>query len=76
MRLLGVGLERVPWLVILELMQYGDLKKVLQTCKQRGVVVSKDEMLNYAQQVCAGLRFVAEKVSRRVRGGLMDVCCP
>ena len=35
-------------------MQYGDLKKVLQTCKQRGVVVSKDEMLNYAQHVAGG----------------------
>jgi hypothetical protein len=33
-KLLGVAVQQRPWLCVIEFMKYGDLRDVLQTCKE------------------------------------------
>jgi hypothetical protein len=40
-----------PWLVVLEMMQYGDLKKVLQTADTKDIKVTFIEFLLMGEQV-------------------------
>jgi uncharacterized membrane protein YgcG len=40
---------------------YGDLKKVLNTCSDKGVTLSCAEQLHFCQQMASGLAFIATK---------------
>jgi len=60
-KLLGVAVQQRPWLCVIEFMKYGDLRDVLQTCKERNFTLSKWEQLRIVQQICDGLRFMASK---------------
>ena len=58
-KLIGVSMQQKPWLCVIEYMQYGDLRAVMQTCRDRGVTVTKLEMLNFASQLAGGLEYLA-----------------
>lgn len=60
-QLLGVAVQQRPWLCVIEFMKYGDLKDVLQTCKERNFEVSLWEQLKILIQVCKGLAFMAQR---------------
>lgn len=60
-RLLGVAVQQRPWLCVLEYMQYGDLRNVLQTCQEKSIVLTLLEQLTVAIQIAAGMQFMASK---------------
>jgi hypothetical protein len=61
-RLVGVCMERTPWLVLLEVMQYGDLKAMLVACTQRNIFVKPGELWFYGRQLSEGMAFMISKV--------------
>ena len=69
-QIVGTCMVYRPWLVVLEMMQYGDLKKVLLACQHKEMEVSFIELLVMAEQVAAALEYVAGKGFVH-----MDVCC-
>ena len=60
-QIVGTCMVYRPWLVVLEMMQYGDLKKVLLACQHKEMEVSFIELLVMAEQVAAALEYVAGK---------------
>lgn len=56
-QLLGVAVQQKPWLCVIEFMKYGDLKDVLQTCKERNFQVSLWEQVKILTQLADGLRY-------------------
>ena len=48
-----------PWLVVIEMMQYGDLRKVVQACYTKKKMLTYYEMLNLGQQIAKGLDYIA-----------------
>ena len=60
-QIVGTAMVYRPWLVVLEMMQYGDLKKVLLACQHKEMEVSFVELLLMAEQVAAALEYVAGK---------------
>eukprot|EP00038_Savillea_parva_P019809 m.28978 g.28978 ORF g.28978 m.28978 type:complete len:741 (-) comp4563_c1_seq1:31-2253(-) len=60
-KLLGVAVQQRPWLCVIEFMKYGDLRDVLQTCKERNFTISFWEQLKIVMQICGGLQFMASK---------------
>ena len=61
MQIVGVAMALRPWLVVLELMQYGDVKKVLLACQDKRVTVTYLEQLIIVEQVAAALEYVSSK---------------
>jgi hypothetical protein len=45
--LVGVAIKQRPWLVVLELCQYGDLSDVLHACDQKKVALTLHELLRF-----------------------------
>lgn len=60
-QLAGVALQQKPWLCVIEYMEYGDLKNVLQTCKEKNFEVTYREQLHISIQISSGLAFMASK---------------
>jgi hypothetical protein len=60
-QIVGTSMAYRPWLVVLEMMQYGDLKKVLQTAQSKGIEMSFIELLVVSEQLAAALEHVAMK---------------
>ena len=60
-RLLGVCFEQRPWLAVLEMMNYGDLRTVMRTCVQKRVGVTLLEKLVLIEQALAGMVYIAER---------------
>ena len=54
-------MQQRPWLCIIEFMTYGDLKDVLQTCKEKGFALNYVEQLHIVQQLTRGLVYLASK---------------
>eukprot|EP00045_Choanoeca_perplexa_P010131 m.101407 g.101407 ORF g.101407 m.101407 type:complete len:1126 (+) comp15166_c0_seq1:70-3447(+) len=59
--IVGVAVERKPWLCVLEFMQYGDLANVLQTFKERNLTLFGSEYLNICMQACEGMEFITSQ---------------
>lgn len=57
--LVGVCMSQRPWLVCIELMLYGDVRKVIQAARNKKLDFTFAEQLHLARQVCDGLGFVA-----------------
>eukprot|EP00041_Stephanoeca_diplocostata_P034738 m.1200197 g.1200197 ORF g.1200197 m.1200197 type:complete len:779 (-) comp24572_c0_seq34:2227-4563(-) len=57
-RLIGVAVQQSPWLTVLEFMQYGDLQKVVRSCKQKAFKLETCEQVELCRQVCAGCRYI------------------
>nr|BAG55496.1 protein tyrosine kinase [Monosiga ovata] len=59
-RMVGVAVQQRPWLCVLECMQYGDVRDVLQTCKEKSIALTRLEQLIYAVQIADGMAYMAE----------------
>ncbi|KJE95002.1 tyrosine-protein kinase ITK/TSK [Capsaspora owczarzaki ATCC 30864] len=55
-----VFVEQEPWMLVLELLVYGDLRNVIQSCSSRGLVPTVGEYLHIFSQVASGLSYLAE----------------
>eukprot|EP00041_Stephanoeca_diplocostata_P030812 m.941208 g.941208 ORF g.941208 m.941208 type:complete len:683 (+) comp23832_c0_seq7:176-2224(+) len=60
-KIVGAAMVYRPWLVVLEMMQYGDLKKVMLACQSKNMKVTFLEILLVAEQVAAALEYCAAK---------------
>eukprot|EP00053_Salpingoeca_punica_P015438 m.142385 g.142385 ORF g.142385 m.142385 type:complete len:679 (+) comp16710_c0_seq1:333-2369(+) len=56
--IMGVCVEKQPWLVVLELMQYGDLRKIVTACKSKNMNITMAEQLTILVQVADGLKYL------------------
>eukprot|EP00055_Hartaetosiga_balthica_P005717 m.17202 g.17202 ORF g.17202 m.17202 type:complete len:716 (+) comp4742_c0_seq1:102-2249(+) len=54
----GVCLQEHPWLIIQELVLYGDLDYVLRAGMERGVTITLKEVLHFALQICDALAYI------------------
>ncbi|KJE95828.1 TKL protein kinase [Capsaspora owczarzaki ATCC 30864] len=54
-----VFVEEEPWMLVLELLPYGDLRKVIQSCHARGLTPTAGEYLHMFSQVASGLSYLA-----------------
>ena len=59
--LLGAVVEQRPWLVVLEFVQYGDLREILSACKQKSIAVNNAERMLFAEQIALGCAFIISK---------------
>jgi serine/threonine protein kinase len=57
--LIGVSFQEQPWLVAIEFMKYGDLLQVVQTCREKKMLLRPVEMLYLFTQIAAGMRYIA-----------------
>jgi hypothetical protein len=55
LRIRGVCLAQQPWLIVLDLMQYGDLDHVLRTCREKDLEVPAPVLLSFALQIARGM---------------------
>eukprot|EP00043_Microstomoeca_roanoka_P012424 m.120266 g.120266 ORF g.120266 m.120266 type:complete len:694 (+) comp15491_c0_seq3:120-2201(+) len=60
-RLEGVCLQQQPWLLVEELVPYGDLDYILRVGMERHVHIRPAEVLLYATQILNGLGYLLEK---------------
>jgi hypothetical protein len=60
-RLIGVSVNHMPWLVVQEFMRFGDLRNVLLACKEKGLALSRLEQLHFMVQLCSGMEYMASK---------------
>lgn len=60
-KLIGVCFELRPWMAVLEMMLYGDVRKVMRTCGQKRLVLHESERLTMIAQACAGMEFIASQ---------------
>ena len=44
-------MQQRPWLMVLEFLQYGDLRNVLKGCRAKDITLRYDEQLSFAVQV-------------------------
>jgi nicotinamidase-related amidase len=58
--LLGVCIEKKPWLIIVNFMHYKDLGIVLRQCKQHGILLRAHEMLTFCEQVAMGMIYISD----------------
>jgi hypothetical protein len=61
MALLGICIEKKPWLILVEFMHYKDLGLVLKHTKKLGALMRSHEMLTFCTQVASGMCFMAEQ---------------
>eukprot|EP00042_Codosiga_hollandica_P034054 m.235800 g.235800 ORF g.235800 m.235800 type:complete len:886 (+) comp54317_c0_seq1:164-2821(+) len=59
--LVGVATKHKPLLVVLEFMQYGDLKNVLQTIKEKRIELSVSEQLLFCHQIASALSYLTHQ---------------
>eukprot|EP00051_Salpingoeca_urceolata_P028189 m.485515 g.485515 ORF g.485515 m.485515 type:complete len:765 (-) comp23861_c0_seq1:79-2373(-) len=59
-RLLGVAIQQRPWLCVIEYMNYGDLRAVVQTCQEKGLRLSLREQIQLLLNVVKGLVYIAK----------------
>eukprot|EP00051_Salpingoeca_urceolata_P030213 m.8472 g.8472 ORF g.8472 m.8472 type:complete len:1308 (+) comp3242_c0_seq1:447-4370(+) len=59
--LVGIAALQRPWLAVLEYMQYGDLKNVLQALREQHLSVTPLEKYHMCRQICSAMKFVASK---------------
>lgn len=60
-RMIGVAVQQRPWLCVLEYMRYGDLKSLLEMCREKGVPLRYREMLNFSLQLARGCAYLSEQ---------------
>eukprot|EP00039_Didymoeca_costata_P029308 m.24054 g.24054 ORF g.24054 m.24054 type:complete len:1074 (+) comp7573_c0_seq1:110-3331(+) len=60
LRLIGVCIEKKPWLIVVNFMHYKDLGIVLRQCKKHNVLLHAHEMLTFCEQVADGMCYMAD----------------
>lgn len=58
---MGVCFEYLPWLIVLEFMQYKDLGIVLRQCANNSLYLHSHEQIMLMAQVAEGLKYLASK---------------
>lgn len=58
-KMLCCAVQQAPWLVVLELLSYGDLRGLLKACESKNLVLKPGEQLNYAVQIAEGCAHIA-----------------
>ena len=53
-QMVGVAVQQVPWLCVLEFQPFGDLREVVMGAKAKGVQLTVKEQVGMMQQVRAG----------------------
>lgn len=53
-QIIGVCVQQAPWLVVLEFVQFGDLRAVLQAYKENNLELTLREILHLNKQIVAG----------------------
>lgn len=61
LELLGVCIEKKPWMIVVNFMHYKDLGIVLQQCKKHNLLLRSHEMLTFCEQVAVGMVYMAEQ---------------
>ena len=59
LRMHGVSIRQTPWLVVIDFIKYGDLHKVLRTCRAKKLPLRYSEQYYFAAQIACGMRYVA-----------------
>ena len=54
-------MQQKPWLMVLEFLDYGDLRNVLKGCESKGIRLTYGEQLNAAVQIAKGMSYIASK---------------
>lgn len=57
-KVLGVCFTQKPFMVVLELILYGDLQKVLRACRDKQITVMPPTQLHIVQQTAAGMAYL------------------
>lgn len=57
-QLAGVCLEKKPWLLVCDYMQYKDLGVVLHQCRKLKIFLQHNETISFAVQVAEGLDYL------------------
>lgn len=66
LRLMGVSMEKRPWLAVLELAEYGDVRSFLRTLKGKDFELRDSEKVHLAAQVAYGLEYLhSERIVHR-----------
>ena len=52
--LIGVCVQQAPWLIVLEFLEYGDVRSVLKACASKGVKLAFFEQLKWMVDIAAG----------------------
>eukprot|EP00039_Didymoeca_costata_P028262 m.20511 g.20511 ORF g.20511 m.20511 type:complete len:651 (-) comp6865_c0_seq1:143-2095(-) len=58
-RMVGVAVQQIPWLCVLEFQPYGDLRGVLMACKQKKLSLTLREQLHCSAQIAAGCAHIS-----------------
>jgi len=58
LQLVGVAVQQSPWLTVLEFMCYGDLQKLVRSCKTKQLALERGEMLDICAKVCRGCGYI------------------
>lgn len=60
-RLVGVCIQQAPWLMVLEFLEYGDLRNVLKAAAGKGLKFTLPEQLRILLDVACGMEFMEKK---------------
>ena len=72
-RLVGVAVQQAPWLVVLEFVQFGDLRAVLQAFVENQLEFTTGEMVRCMRQLSSGCAHIISK--RIVHMDLAEETC-
>jgi len=61
LNLIGVCIEKKPWLIVVKFMHYKDLGLVLKHTKKLGIKLRSNEMTHFCMQVAAGMKYMESK---------------
>eukprot|EP00051_Salpingoeca_urceolata_P010320 m.125929 g.125929 ORF g.125929 m.125929 type:complete len:644 (+) comp16665_c0_seq1:154-2085(+) len=59
--LVGVCVKKVPWMVVVEFMMYGDLRGILKAYRAKSLGMTGLEQLRIAQQMALGMEYIADQ---------------
>lgn len=57
-RMVGVAVQQAPWLVVLEFVQFGDLRAVLQAYTENSEQLTTGEMIRTMRQLASACGYV------------------
>lgn len=58
--MIGVCVQQAPWLIVLEFLEYGDLRTVLKACVTKRIKLALFEQLKWMGDISAGMSFLEE----------------
>eukprot|EP00051_Salpingoeca_urceolata_P007962 m.102222 g.102222 ORF g.102222 m.102222 type:complete len:947 (+) comp15499_c0_seq3:291-3131(+) len=59
-KIVGICIQGMPWMAVLEFCPYGDLKAVLRALAAKRVALRQPEQLDACRQIASGMRHIAE----------------